>query len=59
MKSLQERLVSTVTSSNERFDQIYLTQTAAKTTLDAVMARLDALHTTITGLQKDYGVDSE
>jgi hypothetical protein len=48
-----------VTSSNERFDQIDLAQTAAKTTLDAVVARLDALHTMITKLQNNYCGDSE
>jgi hypothetical protein len=30
-----------------------------KTTLDVVVAQFDALHTTITELQKDYGGDSE
>jgi hypothetical protein len=59
MKTLHERLDSMVTSSNERFDQIDLAQIAAKTILDAVVARLDALHTTIMELQKDYGGDSK
>jgi phage shock protein A len=36
MKTLHERLDSTVTSSNEWFDQINLAQTAAKTTIDAL-----------------------
>jgi hypothetical protein len=59
MKTLHEWLDLMVTSSNERFDQVDLAQTAAKTTFDVVVARLDALHTTITELQKHYGGDSE
>jgi hypothetical protein len=59
MKTMHERLDSTITSSNERFDQLDLAQTAAKTTLDTIMARLDALNTTIMELQKDYGGDTE
>jgi hypothetical protein len=59
MKTPHERLDSTVTSSNERFDHIDLGQTADKTTLDTVVARLDALHTMIIELQKDCGGDSE
>jgi hypothetical protein len=39
--------------ANERFNQIILAETAIKTTLDTVVARLDALTTTITELQKD------
>jgi flagellar capping protein FliD len=50
MKTMHERLDSTITSSTERFDQLDLAQTAAKTTLDTIMARLDALNTMITEL---------
>ena len=59
MKTMHERLNSTITSSNERFDQLYLTQTATKTTLDDIVPRLDALNMTIMELQKDYGSDTE
>jgi hypothetical protein len=47
MKTMHERLDSTITSSNERFDQLDLAQMATKTTLDAIMSRLDALNTMI------------
>jgi hypothetical protein len=59
MKTMHDRLDSMITSSTERFDQLDLAQTAAKTTLDNIMARLDALNTTIMELQKDYGGDTE
>jgi hypothetical protein len=59
MKMMHERLDSMITSSTERFDQLDLAQMAAKTTLDTIMARLDALNTTIMELQKDYGCDTE
>ena len=59
IRKMHERLDSTVTSANERFDQLDLAQTATKTTLDTVVARLEALHSTITELQKDYGGDTE
>ena len=59
MKTMHERLDSTITLSIEWFDQLDLAQTAAKTTLDTIVARLDALTTTITELQKDYGGDTE
>ena len=55
MKTMHERLDSTITSSNERFDQLDLAQTATKTTLDDIVSRLDALNTMIMELQKDYG----
>jgi hypothetical protein len=42
-------------SSTERFDTLDLAQTAAKTTLDTIVARLDVLHTMLTELQKDDG----
>jgi hypothetical protein len=47
MKTMHERLDSTITSSTERFDQLNLAQTAARTMLDTIVARLDALKTTI------------
>ena len=59
IKTMHERLDSTITSTNERFDQIDLAQAATKNTLDTVMARLEAMYTAITELQKDYGGDTE
>lgn len=59
IQTMHERLDSTVTSTNERFDQIDLAQTATKLTLDDIKAQLESLHTAITGLQKDYGADTE
>ncbi|WVZ97652.1 hypothetical protein U9M48_043168 [Paspalum notatum var. saurae] len=60
IKTTHERLDSTVTSSNERFDQLDLAQTATATTLNDIVARLDTLTTTITELQQqDYGGDTE
>ena len=59
MKTMHERLDSMITSSNERFDQLDLAQTATKTTLDDIVSRLDTLTTTLTELQKDYGGDTE
>ncbi|WVZ97734.1 hypothetical protein U9M48_043248 [Paspalum notatum var. saurae] len=56
---MHERLDSTTTSSNERFDQLDLAQTATRTTLDDIVSRLDTLTTTLTELQKDYGGDTE
>ena len=45
MKTMHERLDSTVTSSNERFDQLDLADTAARTTLATIMTRLEAMST--------------
>jgi hypothetical protein len=59
IKTIHEWLDSTVTSTNQRFDQLDLTQTATRNTLDTIMARLDALNTSITELQKDYGGDTK
>ncbi|WVZ84536.1 hypothetical protein U9M48_031562, partial [Paspalum notatum var. saurae] len=60
IKTIHERLDSRVTSSNERFDQLDLAQTATATTLNDIVARLDTLTTTITELQQqDYGGDTE
>jgi hypothetical protein len=50
---VHERLDETITTSTDSFDQLELAQTATKTTLDALVARLDAMHTTITKLRKD------
>ena len=49
IKTMHERLDSMINSSNERFDQIDLAQTAAKTTLDNLVSRIDALTTLVTG----------
>ncbi|WVZ58363.1 LOW QUALITY PROTEIN: hypothetical protein U9M48_008642 [Paspalum notatum var. saurae] len=60
IKTIHEWLDSTVTSSNERFNQLDLAQTATATTLNDIVARLDTLTTTITELQQqDYGGDTE
>jgi hypothetical protein len=59
IKTMHERMDSTVTTATERFDQLDLAQTATKTTLDTIMSRLDALSTMVTDLQKDYGGDTE
>ena len=49
IKTMHEWLDSMINSSNERFDQIDLTQTANKTTLDDLMSCIDALTTLVTG----------
>jgi hypothetical protein len=46
--TMHERMNSTVTTANERFDQLDLAQTATKTMLDTIMSHLDALNTMIT-----------
>ena len=48
--TIHERMDSTVTMANERFDQLDLAQTATKTTLDTIVSRLDALNTVVTDL---------
>jgi hypothetical protein len=48
--TIHERMDSTVTTANERFDQLNLAQTATKTTLDTIVSRLDALNTVVTDL---------
>ena len=50
VKTIHERLDSSITSSNERFDQLDLAQTATTTTLDDIVSRLDALTMTLTEL---------
>jgi hypothetical protein len=57
--TMHEQMDSTVTTANERFDQLDLVQTATKTTLDTIVSRLDALNTMITEFQQDYGGDKE
>ena len=59
IKTMHERLDSTVQATNERFDQIDLAQTAARTTLDTIMARLAALDTKLTEVQQSFGGDTE
>ena len=59
VKTMHEQLDSSITSLNERFDQLDLAQTATTTTLDDIVSRLDALTTTLTELQKDYGGDTK
>jgi small-conductance mechanosensitive channel len=59
VKMMHERLDSSITSSNKRFDQLDLAQTATATTLDDIVSRLDVLTTTLMELQKDYGGDTE
>jgi hypothetical protein len=54
--TMHERLDSTVTSTTERFNQLDLAQTATRTTLDTILARLDAL---TTKMEQDYGCDTE
>jgi hypothetical protein len=50
IKTIHERVDSTVTTANARFDQLDLAQIATKTTLDAIVSRLDALNTVVTDL---------
>jgi hypothetical protein len=50
IKTIHERVDSTVTTANARFDQLDLAQTATKTTLNTIMSRLDALNTVVTNL---------
>jgi hypothetical protein len=50
LKTIHEGMDSTVTTANERFEQLDLAQTATKTTLDTIVSRLDALNTVVTDL---------
>ena len=59
IKMMHERMDSTVTTENERFDQPDLAQTTTKTTLDTIMSHLNALNTMVTDFQQDYGGDTE
>jgi hypothetical protein len=56
IRTMHERLDSTVTSTTERFNQLDLAQTATRTTLDTILAHLDAL---TTKMEQDYGGDTE
>ena len=56
IRTMHERLDSTITSTTERFNQLDLAQTATRTTLDTILARLDAL---TTKMEQDYGGDTE
>ena len=56
IRTMHERLDSTVTSTTERFNQLDLAQTATRTTLDTILARLDAL---TTKMEQEYGGDTE
>ena len=57
--TMHEWLDSTVAMTNARFDQLDLTQTTTKTTLDEILSSLDALNTWIIDSQWDYGGDTE
>jgi hypothetical protein len=50
IKTIHERVDSTVTTANAWFDQLDLAQTTTKTTLDAIVSRVDALNTVVTDL---------
>jgi flagellar capping protein FliD len=56
IRTMHERLDSTVTSMTARFNQLDLAQTATRNTLDTILARLDAL---IAKMESDYGGDTE
>jgi hypothetical protein len=45
IRTMHERLDSTVTLTTSRFNQLDLAQAATRTTLDTILARLDALTT--------------
>jgi hypothetical protein len=56
IRTMHERLDSTVTSTTARFNQLDLAQTATRTTLDTILARLDAL---TTRMEQYFGGDTE
>ena len=56
IRTMHERLESTVTSMTVRFNQLDLAQTATRNTLDTILAFLDAL---TTKMERDYGDDTE
>jgi uncharacterized protein YukE len=56
IRTMHERLDSTITSTTERFNQLDLAQTATHTTLDTILARLDAL---TTKMEQEYGGDTK
>jgi uncharacterized protein YukE len=55
IRMMHERLDSTVTSMTARFNQLDLAQMVTRTTLDTILARLDAL---TTKMEQDYGGDT-
>jgi hypothetical protein len=55
IRTMHERLYSTVTSTTARFNQLDLAQTATRTTLDTILACLDAL---TTKMEQDFGGDT-
>jgi hypothetical protein len=56
IRTMNEWLVSTVTSMTARFNQLDLAQMATRTTLDTILACLDAL---TEKMEKDYGGDTK
>jgi uncharacterized protein YukE len=56
IRTMHERLDSTITSTTERFNHLDHAQTATRTTLDTILARLDAL---TTKMEQEYGGDTE
>jgi hypothetical protein len=56
IRTMHERLDSTVTSTTKRFNQLDLAQTTTRTTLDTILARLDVL---TTKMEQEYGGDTE
>jgi hypothetical protein len=56
IRTMDEWLDSTVTSTTTRFNQLDLTQTATRNTLDTILACLDAL---TAKMEMDYGGDTE
>jgi hypothetical protein len=56
IRTMHERLDSTVTSTTAHFNQLDLAQTATRTTLDTILARHDAL---TTKMEQDYDGDTE
>jgi hypothetical protein len=55
IRTMHERHDSMVTSTTARFNQLDLAHTATRTTLDTILARLDAL---TTKMEQDYGGDT-
>jgi hypothetical protein len=56
IRTMHERLDSTVTSTITRFNQLDLAQTATRTTLDTILAHHDEL---TKKMEQDYGGDTE
>ena len=53
IKTLHEKVDSSISSSNERLGQQDLAQIAAKCTFDTLTARLDAMNTTLTTMRME------